>query len=189
MALVIVCGSILLLFLSYKYFIYPVLFSPLSNIPNAHFTSPFSNGWILWQRFCRKENKAIHAAHERLGPVVRLGSTEFSVNNVEGVRTTYGGDFEKDEWYSQFQNYGLVETRPVQNFSHIRTECRICFQCLTEGPTIIGNVCCPIYSIRRRFMPPSTSLRYPTVFFTSVFCRSLRQLQRARSRSICSNTV
>ncbi|PQE11015.1 cytochrome P450 monooxygenase protein [Rutstroemia sp. NJR-2017a BVV2] len=47
------------------------------------------------------------AAHERLGPVIRVAPNEVSVNCIEdGVRTIYGGAFEKGEWYGRLRNYG-----------------------------------------------------------------------------------
>jgi hypothetical protein len=93
--------------LLYKYVLHPAFFSPLSKLPSAHFTSPFFNGWIQWQRYWGWENRAIHNAHERLGPIVRLGSTEISVNSVDAVRVVYSDAFDKHEWYSRaFENYG-----------------------------------------------------------------------------------
>ena len=92
--------------LLYKYILYPAFFSPLSKIPNAHFTSPFSNGWIHWQRYSGRENRAIHKAHERHGHIVRLGSTEVSVGSVEALRVVYSDAFDKHEWYGRaFENY------------------------------------------------------------------------------------
>lgn len=96
-----------LLFFLYKYFLQPALFSSLSKIPSAHFTASFSPAWILWVRYRWKENQAIHAAHQKHGPIVRLGPSEVSVNCVDGgIRTVYGGGFEKAKWYSNlFTNY------------------------------------------------------------------------------------
>lgn len=90
------------------YFIIPTFFSPLSKIPNAHATSCFSPVWILWQRYTGYENRAIHAAHEIHGDIVRLGPNEVSINCVDnGIRTVYSGGFEKWNWYpNQFDNYG-----------------------------------------------------------------------------------
>ncbi|KAH8693272.1 cytochrome P450 [Talaromyces proteolyticus] len=93
----------------YKFILYPTLFSPLRRLPNAHYTSPFSNLWIKWQRFQGRENKATHAAHVKLGPIVRVGSTEISVNSPELVKQVYCEVLEKDEWYARaFENYGYV---------------------------------------------------------------------------------
>ncbi|KKY23470.1 putative cytochrome p450 monooxygenase [Phaeomoniella chlamydospora] len=64
-------------------------------------------------------NRAIHAAHERCGPIVRLGPTELSINCVdEGIRTVYSGSFEKHDWYPrQFPNYGKE-----QMFSYVHNK-------------------------------------------------------------------
>lgn len=100
--------SILLILFIYKYIIYPSLVSPLAKIPNAHWSAPFSQFWILYIRWSAYENRTVHAAHELLGAVVRLGPGEISINEVNGVRTVYAGGFEKGEWYSIFDNYGYI---------------------------------------------------------------------------------
>jgi unspecific monooxygenase len=108
MPTIIILGCIIGLLFSYKFFVLPVL-SPLSKIPNAHITTPFSNAWILWQRYRSTENRAIHDSHRRLGPIVRLGPTEISVNSLEGLRTIYGDNLDKHEWYcGAFENYGYA---------------------------------------------------------------------------------
>ena len=72
----------------YRYVILPVFVSPLSKIPAAHPTSSLSPSWILWTRWRGRENSTVLAAHERLGPLVRLGPNEISVNCVNGgIRT------------------------------------------------------------------------------------------------------
>ncbi len=99
----------ILLFFLYKYLIYPAFLSPLSRIPSAHLTSRFSNLWIKYQRYRNKANRATHLAHEKLGPIVRLGVSEVSVNDIDAVRLIYGGYWDRDEWYSRaFDNYGFV---------------------------------------------------------------------------------
>ncbi len=92
----------------YKYLIFPLFISPLSKIPNAHPTSAISSVWILWMRYTNRINSAVHAAHQKHGPVVLLAPDEISVNCVDGgIRTVYGG-FEKTEMYFRiFGNYGL----------------------------------------------------------------------------------
>ncbi|KAH6723966.1 cytochrome P450 [Leptodontidium sp. MPI-SDFR-AT-0119] len=91
----------------YKFIIYPVFLSPLSKIPNAHWSAPISPLWILWTRFKCRENIDTHAAHQKYGSVIRLGPNELSINDVAGLRTVYGGGFEKGQWYSIFDNYGV----------------------------------------------------------------------------------
>lgn len=109
-------GCSLLLFLAYRYIVFPVFLSPLSKIPNAHFTSSFSSAWMLWKRKTHHETRAIFAAHERCGPVVRLGPNEISINCVEGGLRTVYGNFERHKWYANaFANYGycfLISSPP-----------------------------------------------------------------------------
>ncbi|KAK4230118.1 hypothetical protein QBC38DRAFT_55354 [Podospora fimiseda] len=93
--------------LTWRYIIYPAFFSPLSQIPNAHWSAPFSSFWILKVRFFRYENRTLAAAHRRLGSVIRLGPQELSINDLASVRTVYQGGFDKPVWYSVFDNYGV----------------------------------------------------------------------------------
>ncbi|KAK3994561.1 hypothetical protein QBC44DRAFT_41655 [Cladorrhinum sp. PSN332] len=97
----------LIVFLTWRYIIHPAFFSPLSQIPNAHWSVPFSSFWILKVRFFRHENRTLAVAHRRLGPVIRIGPEELSINDQESVRTVYQGGFEKPVWYSVFDNYGV----------------------------------------------------------------------------------
>lgn len=94
----------------YKFMIYPVFLSPLAKIPNAHASAGFSSAWIFWIRYVRREIMAIHHAHQKLGPVIRLGPNEISVNCVKGgIQTIYSGGFEKGtpqgNWYHFFANF------------------------------------------------------------------------------------
>lgn len=103
---IVAVGILLGLFL-FKWVIYPAFLSPLSKIPNAHFTASISPAWILWKRFTGQNNKTIHAAHRKFGPIVRLAPSELSVNCVVGgIKTVYSGGFEKDDWYKVFGSYG-----------------------------------------------------------------------------------
>jgi hypothetical protein len=98
----------LLCYAVYQYIIHPVFLSPLSKIPNAHFTAPVSPLWILWKRKKAIENRTLLEAHEKYGPVLRVGPSDISINCVDGgLRTVYAGGFEKHDWYPRiFQNYG-----------------------------------------------------------------------------------
>jgi hypothetical protein len=92
--------------LAYRFIVHPALVSPLARIPSAHWSAPFSSIWILWVRFVHRENRTLHSAHRRLGPVIRVGPNELSISDVDSVRTVYQGGFEKPVWYSVFDNYG-----------------------------------------------------------------------------------
>lgn len=87
----VVLGAVILYAFSlllYHFIIVPVFVSPLSKIPAAHPTSSLSPAWILWTRWRGRENATVLAAHERLGPLVRLGPNEISVNCITGgIRT------------------------------------------------------------------------------------------------------
>ncbi len=104
----LLASLILAVFALYKFIVYPAFISPLSKIPAAHPTCHISPAWILWKRFTEWEIRSIHAAHERLGPVIRIGPNEVSVNSVKGgLQTIYAGGFEKHQWYPRaFFNYG-----------------------------------------------------------------------------------
>lgn len=90
----------------YKFIVYPIFLSPLSKIPNAHWSAPISPLWILLTRYQHRENRDVHTAHLHKGPVVRLGPNEVHVNDLASLRTIYAGGFEKGDWYSIFDNYG-----------------------------------------------------------------------------------
>ena len=82
--------------------------SSLSKIPNAHFLAPYSDFWLIWHKYKGTEHRVRHAAHQRLGPIIRLGPKEISINSIEdGVQPVYG-NFEKGSWYSSLTNYGHV---------------------------------------------------------------------------------
>ncbi len=103
-------GFGLLIYVVYKYLLYPVFLSPLSKLPSAHFTSSFSPLWILYKRLFGAENRAIHAAHQKYGPIIKLAPDQISVNCVDGgIKTVYSGGFEKSNWYhNMFDNYGYI---------------------------------------------------------------------------------
>ncbi|CAF9916085.1 MAG: hypothetical protein HETSPECPRED_002752 [Heterodermia speciosa] len=103
--LALVCGF---LFSIYRFIVYPTFLSPLARIPNSHFTASFSPLWILWKRYRGAENKAIHDAHVKYGPIVRVGPNDIDVNCVEGGIKTIAS-FEKPNWYpNAFMNFGVT---------------------------------------------------------------------------------
>ncbi|KAI8960456.1 cytochrome P450 [Daldinia sp. FL1419] len=104
--------------LIYKYVLYPAVFSPLSIIPTPHWSCSLSPAWILWARFNSRENRTLHAAHKQHGPVVRVGPNELSVDSVDAVKTIYQGGFDKHEWYSLFDNYGVPCTFSSTHAKH-----------------------------------------------------------------------
>ncbi|KAK3111851.1 hypothetical protein LTR53_012483 [Teratosphaeriaceae sp. CCFEE 6253] len=93
----------------YRFIVYPVFLSPLSRIPSAHWSAPISRLWILYYRNREEETPTVHAAHQRLGPIVRIAPNDISVNSVDGgIRSVYAGGYEKGDWYRNiFSNYGV----------------------------------------------------------------------------------
>ncbi|KAJ9144508.1 putative Benzoate 4-monooxygenase cytochrome P450 [Pleurostoma richardsiae] len=51
--------------------------SGLKDIPNAHFSVPYSRLWLLLIKWNKLENRTRIHLHRRLGPVVRIGPREF----------------------------------------------------------------------------------------------------------------
>lgn len=98
-----------LIYTIYRYIIHPLFFSPLRNLPTLHWTSRFTPLYILSQRLAQNDTPTIHAAHQRLGPIILLAPSEISINCIkDGIRTIYAGGFEKGNWYSNvFSNYGV----------------------------------------------------------------------------------
>ena len=105
-SLTIIALPLLLSLLLYKYVLHPLFFSPLSKIPNAHFSASLLPLWIRSKRQTGSGVSTLLALHEKHGPVVRLAPNEISVNSPDALRTVYTGGFEKHRWYlDSFVNY------------------------------------------------------------------------------------
>ncbi|GJC81365.1 tryprostatin B 6-hydroxylase [Colletotrichum liriopes] len=92
--------------LLYQFIVRPLFLSPLSKIPVPHWSCHISPLWILYTRKTNCQNRTLHQAHLELGPVVRIAPNELSVDGYDVLKAVYQGGFEKDEWYSIFDNYG-----------------------------------------------------------------------------------
>ncbi|EEP82158.1 predicted protein [Uncinocarpus reesii 1704] len=87
--------------------------SGLKDIPNAHFSVPYSRLWLLSLRWRKMENRSRIHLHRRLGPVVRIGPRDVSVNCIDnGVRTIYSSKFDKDAsfYHELFDKTGFMVT-------------------------------------------------------------------------------
>ncbi|CZT11795.1 related to pisatin demethylase cytochrome P450 [Rhynchosporium agropyri] len=147
-------GLAFILFLAiHKLIIHPAFLSPLSKIPNAHWSVPFSPLWILWTRFKSRENRVTHTAHQKHGSVIRLAPNELSVSDLDGLRTIYGGGFEKGKWYSIFDNYGSVRKRMISNVYSKST--------IHSSPALAAQAQAIIYE---RLLPILTVASTPTEF-------------------------
>ncbi|KAL8801945.1 MAG: hypothetical protein Q9182_004126 [Xanthomendoza sp. 2 TL-2023] len=99
----------LVIVLFYRFLVYPLCFDPLAKVPNAHWSSPFSPLWILATRYSRRELHDVRQAHERLGPIVRLGPKDISISCFEdGIRSVYHKGFDKPAWYDFFNYFGIA---------------------------------------------------------------------------------
>lgn len=106
MLVTIAVGALIVLFVWVASKLVAVI-SPLNAIPNAHFTAPFSRMWLLWIRGTGREFTACRAAHRQLGPVIRIGPQEISINCIKnGVRAVYGGNWDKSSMYDGFTQFG-----------------------------------------------------------------------------------
>ena len=107
--LTVVAISAALCLLTYGYLIQPAFLSPLSKLPTAHPLCSISKRWLDYQRKQQRECKTLYAAHQKHGPIVRLGPREVSVNSLEGLRSIYTAGLEKDVFYSdKFENFGSL---------------------------------------------------------------------------------
>ena len=54
-----------------------------------------------------RENRFLYRSHKKLGPIIRIGPKEVSVNCVDGgLKTIYGKGWEKSTWYAVFEDFG-----------------------------------------------------------------------------------
>lgn len=107
LVIMIACAAALLL-ICHVALIQPIFLSPLAKLPSAHWSAPISSLWVLAARKLGRENKLLHSSHKRLGPVVRIGPNDVSVDGPDAIRVVYQGGFEKDPWYAVFDNYGCA---------------------------------------------------------------------------------
>ena len=92
----------------YRWAIYPAFISPLSKIPAARWHASFCPLWSYYIKYANIENNTVFELHKKLGPIVRMGPYELSVNCYEdGLKTIYTGGFPKTDFYTnRFTNYG-----------------------------------------------------------------------------------
>ncbi|KAK3623585.1 hypothetical protein LTR56_021548 [Elasticomyces elasticus] len=82
---------------------------PLKAAKSAHWSARYSGLWLWWQHFRDVGADAVHKAHLRHGPVVRLGPSEISVCAVEGGLDTiysFRDPMPKTAWYQVANSYG-----------------------------------------------------------------------------------
>lgn len=109
-------ATLTFLLVTHRYIIHPLFLSPLSKIPNAHFTAPL----LPWISFLRRGGRTgmskVREAHQKHGPIVRLSPDELSVLSLDGLSQIYGASkasFQKSGLYHEFMNFktpNLVST-------------------------------------------------------------------------------
>lgn len=161
---------LLLTLVIYQYVIFPALLSPLSRIPNAHWSAPFSRLWILFHRSREEETPTVHTAHQRHGPIIRIAPNEISVNSVDGgIRSIYAGGFEKGDWYRNvFNNYGIMpmcvpQPANVANGRYINGSA-LGLQCQSMLRIPNGNECSRIFMQNLRCRIRYQSMRSARLF-------------------------
>ena len=108
LSLTIVGAFAALSLLLYKYILHPLFLSPLSRIPSAYFTSHIIPLQAWPKQHTGPNTRAVFAAHQKHGPVVRLGPNEISCVTPTALRVIYTGGFEKEKFYEDgFVNYGI----------------------------------------------------------------------------------
>ncbi|KAF2186606.1 hypothetical protein K469DRAFT_572537, partial [Zopfia rhizophila CBS 207.26] len=68
-------------------FVYRWKFHPLSRFPGP-FLAKISDIYPAYQSFHGKNHITILRAHEKYGPMVRMGPNKLSVNSVSGLHRT-----------------------------------------------------------------------------------------------------
>lgn len=82
---------------------------PLVSVNRAHWSARYTGTWIWWQHIRDNTTAAVHQAHLRHGPVVRLGPSEVSVCCVDGGLDVIYGTRErlpKTDWYQVANSHG-----------------------------------------------------------------------------------
>jgi cytochrome P450 len=98
--------ALVLAFVFYRYILYPAFISPLSKIPTPHPIASVLPVWLWWKERTGTQAHSIFDAHQRHGPVVRVGPNEVHVASLDGLRVVFNsGKFDRSDWFLQFLNY------------------------------------------------------------------------------------
>ncbi|KUJ14862.1 cytochrome P450 [Mollisia scopiformis] len=96
--------------------------------------------WLLWIRGTGREFTARLAAHRRLGPVIRIGPQEISINCIkDGVRTVYGGNWDKSSMYDGFTQFGFSPLFAIRQ-AGLHSERKRVFAHVYSKSTIVNSV-------------------------------------------------
>ncbi|KAF2486989.1 cytochrome P450 [Neohortaea acidophila] len=103
-----------------------VQYSPLNAAKDAHWSVKFTAAWVWWKTVNEVDAQAIHDAHVRLGPVVRVGPHEISVNDVDGgLKPIYEGRLPKTDLYQLAVAFGEPPMFAIRNEDSHRRQKRL----------------------------------------------------------------
>jgi cytochrome P450 len=97
--------ALVLAFLFWRYLLYPAFISPLSKIPTAHPIVSILPIWLWWKERKGCQARSIFEAHQRHGPVVRVGPNEVHLASLDGLRVAFNSGFDRSDWVLTFRNY------------------------------------------------------------------------------------
>lgn len=86
----------------------PGFISPLAKIPNAHWSSAYTDTWIkLKEANGGTGLQDVLKAHKKYGPIVRVSPRTLSICSLDSLRQAYSGGFDKTTFYNEFTNYNV----------------------------------------------------------------------------------
>ncbi|KAJ3494290.1 hypothetical protein NLG97_g4177 [Lecanicillium saksenae] len=97
-----------------RFILYPIYFSPLSNIPIINPLAAVTSLWIQWHRWRGTEFQLITRGFATKGPYLRVGPNEIILNDIEAVQNVYGvgsNNFDKHPSYDYFITQGDEKSR------------------------------------------------------------------------------
>jgi cytochrome P450 len=133
-------AALVLVFLCYRYLLYPAFLSPLSKIPSAHPIASILPLWFWWKEHTECQAHSIYTAHQRNGPVIRIEPNHVSVASLDGLRVIFHvGKFDRTDWVLQFRNYNGTPNLVAMMDPHHATRRRIVSPVFTKS-YILGSV-------------------------------------------------
>ncbi|KAI1621926.1 putative benzoate 4-monooxygenase [Exophiala viscosa] len=112
---ILVWCALIILCIGYYSVPYLITYSSLREIPAASRTAAFSNLWLAFQARRVRRSAAVHDAHQRLGPIVRIAPNHISIASTAAIHPIYGhgNGMMKSDFYDAFVSFerGLFSTR------------------------------------------------------------------------------
>jgi cytochrome P450 len=127
--------AFVLVFICYRYVLYPAFLSPLSKIPSSHPTASILPVWFWWKERTNCQARSLFDAHQRKGPVMRVEPNHVSVASLDGLRVIFhAGKFDRTDWVLQLRNYnGTPNLVSMLDSKHHATRRRIVSQVYSKS--------------------------------------------------------